>query len=292
MKKFSVLAVGVVLAAGLVVTGLATGAGASKPPAAKVKSVSPDHGPLSGGTVVTIRGSNLLSATTVDFGSLPGTSVIIHSNDQISATSPPEVGGTVDVTVVTSAAGTSALNPPGDQFTYVGGPTIQSVSPRVGSETGGTKVTISGTDFSSATVVDFGAVSVPFTAVTNIAISTVSPAEPAGKVNITVTGPDGTTPIDPADVFTFAVEVPIVTSINPQSGPAGQSVTITGSRFMKKGTTVTFGGTPASFTFTNSKSLTAVAPAGSGTVDIIVTDSKGTSSASSADQFTYTPPAT
>jgi len=292
VKRFSVLAVAAAVAVGSVVVGAASSAGASKPPVAKVKAVSPNHGPLSGGTVVTIKGSNLLSATAVDFGSSPGTSIIIHNNDVISATSPAEVGGTVDVTVVTSSAGTSAVNPPGDQFTYLGGPTIQSVSPRVGSETGGTKVTISGTDLAGTTAVSFGSVSVPFTIDSNFAVSTVSPAEPAGKVDITVTTTDGTTPIDPADVFTFAVEVPIVSSIEPQSGPVGQSVTITGSRFMKKGTTVAFGGTPATFTFVNSKTLTATAPSGSGTVDIIVSDPKGTSSASSADQFTYTSPAT
>jgi len=291
VKRISVLAIGAIVAVGCVVTGVAGPAGASKPPVAKVKSVSPSHGPMTGGTVVTIRGANLLGTTAVEFGSSPGTSIIIHNNNVIFATSPAEVGGTVDVTVVTSTAGTSALNP-GDQFTYTGGPTIQSVSPRIGADTGGTKVTISGTDFAGATAVNFGAVSVPFTIDSNIAVSTVAPAEPAGKVDVTVTGPDGTTPIDPADVFTFAVRVPIVLSIEPQSGPVGTSVTITGSRFMKKGTTVTFGGTSASFTFVNTKTITAIAPAGSGTVDIIVTDSKGASSASSADQFTYTSPAT
>ena len=150
-------------------------------------------------------------------------------------------------------------------------------------------MTIDGTDFSTATAVHFGAASVPFVIDSNIAISVVTPAQADGTVDVTVSGPDGTTPIDPADRYTFASRVPIVASIEPQSGPVGQSVTITGSRFMKKGTTVTFGATSASFTFVNSKTLTATAPAGSGTVDIIVSDSKGTSSASSADQFTYTP---
>jgi FtsP/CotA-like multicopper oxidase with cupredoxin domain len=274
-----------------VVTGVASSAGASKPPVAKVKSVSPNHGPITGGTVVTITGSNLLGATAVDFGSSPGTSIIVHNNNRISATSPANEGGTVDVTVVTSTAGTSTVNP-GDQFTYTGGPTIQSVNPRIGADTGGTKVTIDGTDFLTATAVDFGGVSVPFTVDSNIAISAVSPGPEAdGTVDVTVSGPDGTTPIDPADHFTYASRVPIVSSIEPQSGPAGTSVTITGSRFTKKGTTVTFGGATATFAFVNSRSLTATAPAGSGTVDIIVTNAKGTSSASSADLFTYSPPA-
>jgi hypothetical protein len=292
MRRLSVVAVGILVAVGTVVTGLATSAGAVKPPVAKVNAISPNHGPMSGGTVVMIRGANLIGTTEVDFGSSPGTSIVIKSNSQIMATSPAEVGGTVDVTVVTSAAGTSAPNP-GDQFTYTGGPTIQSVTPRIGADTGGTKVTISGTDFTGATDVKFGSISVPFTIQSNLAISTVAPAEAPGKVDITVKGSDGTTPIDPADVFTFAVRVPIVLSIAPQSGPAGTQVTITGSRFIKKGTTVSFGANATTtFTVVDSKTITATAPAGSGTVDIIITDSKGTSSSSSADQFTYSPPAT
>jgi len=288
-RSFSVLAIGAVLAVSSVMTGLAGSAWASKPPVAKVHAISPDHGPMSGGTTVTISGANLLTTTEVDFGSTPGIGLLIKGNGRVTVIAPAEVGGTVDVTVVTSAAGTSAVTP-GDQFTYTGGPTIQSVSPRIGADTGGTKVTIDGTDFLTATAVHFGAVSVPFTIDSNLAISVVSIGpEPDGTVDVTVTGPDGTTPIDPADQFTYASRVPVVLSIEPQSGPAGTSVTITGSRFMKKATTVSFGGTSATFTFVNSRTLTATAPSGSGIVDIIVSDGKGTSSASSADQFTYTP---
>ena len=137
MKRLSVLAIGAVLAVSGVVTGVAGSAGATKPPVAKVHSVSPNHGPMTGGTTVTIRGANLITATAVDFGSTPGTGLLIKGNSTITVISPAEVGGTVDVTVVTSSAGTSALNPPADQFTYTGGPTIQSVSPRIGGDTGG-----------------------------------------------------------------------------------------------------------------------------------------------------------
>ncbi len=46
-----------------------------------------------------------------------------------------------------------------------------------------------------------------------------SPAESAGTVNISVTGPDGTTPVDTVDVYTFALKVPVVTSVPPTSDP-------------------------------------------------------------------------
>src|SRR6476620_367415 len=84
------------------------------------------------------------------------------------------------------------------------------------------------------------------------------------------------------------VPSPSVTSISPNSGPAagGTPVTITGNNFLRA-TTVRFGGSAASFSVTSATSITATSPAGSGTVDVTVTDPLGTSPASSADQFTF-----
>ncbi len=81
---------------------------------------------------------------------------------------------------------------------------------------------------------------------------------------------------------------PVVTSISPTSGPAGggTSVTINGANFT--GSTVTFGSTPASITSNTGTQLTVIAPPGSGTVDVIVTNAGGSSTPSAADRFTYT----
>jgi hypothetical protein len=55
-------------------------------------------------------------------------------------------------------------------------------------------------------------------------------------------------------------------------------------------TAVDFGTTAAkSFSVTSADSITAVSPAGSGTVNVTVTTASGTSSTTSADQFTYQP---
>jgi hypothetical protein len=80
-----------------------------------------------------------------------------------------------------------------------------------------------------------------------------------------------------------------VTAVNPTSGVStgGIEVTIIGTNFTGA-TSVQFGGTVASaFSVVSSTALTAVAPAGSGTVDITVTNGDGTSATSAADQFTY-----
>ncbi|MGA2257482.1 MAG: IPT/TIG domain-containing protein, partial [Thermoguttaceae bacterium] len=81
-----------------------------------VLSVSPSSGPSTGGTTVTITGTDLAGATAVDFGTTPATSFTVNSaGTQITATSPAGTG-TVNVTVV-NADGTSATNT-GDEFRY------------------------------------------------------------------------------------------------------------------------------------------------------------------------------
>ena len=201
-----------------------------------------------------------MGATAVDFGSTPASSFSPKGNE-IVASSPAEISGTVDVRVTTSL-GTSAANPPKDQFSYVTGPTIQSVTPRAGADTGGTKVTIAGTGFTGATNVEFGSVSVDFVVQSSQAITLVTPGpEPDGTVAVSVATPDGTSPTDTAATFKYASRVPIVRAIEPQSGPVGQQVTITGSRFAKKGTTVDFGSTSAtSATVENDTTIVADAP--------------------------------
>jgi hypothetical protein len=66
-----------------------------------VSSISPGSGPAAGGTVVTIKGSGLTSATGVKFGSAASPLVKVASDSELSAVSPPGQAGTVDVTVTT-----------------------------------------------------------------------------------------------------------------------------------------------------------------------------------------------
>ena len=89
-----------------------------------------------------------------------------------------------------------------------------------------------------------------------------------------------------------AAPVPTVTSVSPTSGPetGGTSVTITGTNFTGA-TAVSFGGTAATgLTVISATLITATSPPGSGTVDVLVTTTGGTSATSSADQFTFLAP--
>ncbi|MGW8973046.1 IPT/TIG domain-containing protein [Streptomyces platensis] len=87
--------------------------------------------------------------------------------------------------------------------------------------------------------------------------------------------------------FTYVTaSVPVLTSVSPNSGPAagGTTVTLTGSGLAST-TAVRFGATPAtSFTVVSDTHVTAVAPPGTGTVQITATTPGGTSNGLS---YTY-----
>ncbi len=93
-------------------------------------------------------------------------------------------------------------------------------------------------------------------------------------------------------VLAFGEAGPMVTSVSPNEGKAagGDSVTITGVNF-GSASAVHFGAASAtSFEVESSNTITATAPAGTGTVDITVTTPAGTSPVKAADRYTYRPP--
>jgi IPT/TIG domain len=83
----------------------------------QVTAISPASGPTSGGSKVLITGSGFTGATAVDFGGVSAVIMMVDSDTEITATSPPGTGA-VDVTVVTPN-GASATGP-ADQFSYAG----------------------------------------------------------------------------------------------------------------------------------------------------------------------------
>ena len=120
--------------------------------------LSPSSGGTGGGTGVTITGTNFIGtpAPTVSFGGTAATNVVVVSATSITCTSPPHGAGAVDVTATTQA-GTTATSS-ADQFTYttVPAPTVTGLSPTSGTTSGGTSVTITGTNLTGATAVSFG----------------------------------------------------------------------------------------------------------------------------------------
>jgi large repetitive protein len=279
---------------GLTVVGVGE-AGAVGPPV--ITSLTTTSGTANGGTSVQINGSGFGTApssiTAVHFGTQLATWVQ-NSGIKITATSPVALSPTspVDVTV-TNANGTSAIVA-ADQYTYTwpSAPTVTAISPATGAGTGGNTVTITGTNLGGASAVHFGATAATsYTVVSGTSVTATAPAG-TGAVDITVTTPNSTSATSNADRYNY-ISTPTVTSVrtfaSPAGGPAGggTQVTIDGSSF-STGSTVNFGATPAASVLINSlSSITAVSPAGTGTVDVTVTNSIGTSATSAADQFTY-----
>jgi hypothetical protein len=296
MKRFVVTSAVIAMAASLGILGVSSGAFAhqrghhSRFVAPKVVSVTPNHGPLTGGTIVQIRGSNLVSASTVDFGSTAA-SFVPRTKHLIQAIAPAGTG-TVDVRVTTNT-GISAIVPR-DKFSYVSTPVVQSVRPQVGSTAGGNQVTISGADFTNTTAVDFGTTpAADFLVDSPNAITAVAPAHAAGTVDVTVTILGGaTSPIDKADQYTFKLNLPVVTSVVFDVGnvAGGESVTITGKLFLS-GASVDFGSTASpSVTVKSATRIVATAPPGSaGTVEVTVQTTNGTSALDPPiDDYMYT----
>lgn len=88
-------------------------------PTPAITSISPEFGPVAGGTTVTITGTDLASASAVKFGELPAASFKAESETKITAVAPRSATvGPVDVTA-TTIAGTSATGRD-DHFFYEG----------------------------------------------------------------------------------------------------------------------------------------------------------------------------
>jgi hypothetical protein len=154
---------------------------------------------------VTITGTNFTGATAVHFGANAATGVTVVNATTITATSPAG-SGTVDVTV-TTPGGTSATSA-ADHFTYVAvgrPPTVTAVMPHEGPTSGGTSVTITGTNFTGATAVHFGTkAAISFTVVNSTTIRAVSPPEAADTVDVRVTTPSGTSAISANDHYKYS----------------------------------------------------------------------------------------
>ena len=202
------------------------------------------------------------------------------------------MAGVFDVSV-TSAAGTTATSS-STQFSVsaASAPAVTSLGTSSGSTAGGTTITVNGSGFASATSVMFGAEpAASFTVVSDSVIIAVSPAQAAGTVDIKVYSYSGVSASGSSDQFTYsAASAPSVTGLATTAGSTagGTLVTITGSH-LTGASAVAFGAVSVSnFTVVSDSTITVYAPSqGSGTVHVTVTTPSGTSTTSSADEFTY-----
>jgi hypothetical protein len=261
-----------------------------------VDAVNPNRGPPAGQTFVAIYGIGLSQATAVRFGLVTCVQFYLFDDNHLYAQSPPGIAGTsVDVTVVTplGVSATSAA----DRFTYASSvvPKVYGLAPNSGTAAGGTSITINGTGFNSATSVSFGALTLPASAFSVGSDTTIVLSAPAGTasttVDVTVATAAGTSPVTPADRYTWvAPGAPVINGVSPNHGmpPGGTSVSIFGSGFANA-TGVKFGTVLATNLFVQGDNFIGVTspPQSPATVDVTVITPSGTSTPGNADQFTY-----
>jgi len=83
-----------------------------------ISALSASSGPLSGGTNITITGTNFSGVTSVTFGGVPATNVQLVNSTTITATTPAGSAGVTSV-IVTTTSGSNAAN---SLYTYIATP--------------------------------------------------------------------------------------------------------------------------------------------------------------------------
>ena len=249
-----------------------------------------------GGTAVVISGTDLDTATAVDFGDTPAESFTINGDGTITAYSPQGTAGDVEDITVVNAVGTSATSA-ADQFTYGTAPSVSGITPAAGPITGGTQITIAGSNLDagahrSISTMDRGMTSSARSAMTRTdgQLDRHKPVLPgnAATVDVIVTTADGTSAITPADEFTYTA-APSVSGLDVTSGSTlgGDLVTITGTN-LANATAIDFGPNAGTIVSETASEIQALSPIGSaGVVDVTVVTAGGTSATTPADEFTY-----
>ncbi|TAG93348.1 MAG: T9SS C-terminal target domain-containing protein, partial [Bacteroidetes bacterium] len=164
-------------------------------------------------------------------------------------------------------------------------PTITSFTPSSGAV--GTNVTITGTNFTGASVVSFNNVNATtFNVVSATSITaTVPTSATTGKVRITTA--NGTAVSTNDFTVTTPTPAPTITSFTPAIGVVGTNVTITGTDFTGA-SVVSFNNVNAtSFNVVSATSITATVPTGTTTGKVRVTTANGT--AVSTNDFVIDP---
>ncbi len=254
-----------------------------------VSVVAPASGPTTGGTDVVLLGAGFQANVAVRFGGV-GATIVARTSTSITARTPAAVAGAVDIRVTNPDGGTTTR---AAGFTYVApaptapAPTVSTFTPAKGLISGGTLVTINGTNFKAGVIVRFGAMTgtVASFATTRLVVRT--PAQSEGVVSLTVLNSDGNGVLLPA-AFTYHAPAPIVSSVSPNRGPASGTtdVTITGGNF-RAGASVSVDALPATVVSITATRIVARMPAHAPTVVGVTVTNLDSQSASRANAYTY-----
>jgi PKD repeat protein len=292
-------------------------------------SVTPTSGSNQGNTQVTILGQGFTSPVQVSFGigatasSFNGVEATVQSvtANKIVVLTPPAQGfgqnntnQVVNILVKNVNSGFSVIDP--GAYKYGSKVIITAVSPTQTVWDQPVTVTIFGQGFEDPVAVTLDNVGAQVLSVSGTEIQVLSPI-PTVNTCSSPSGPVGVTNINTGDSatfnsFTFLVQAPIVSSLNPNQGAgnAQTPVTISGGQFDPP-LSVTFGGSPGSITKSSTNSISVNAPVFTGTyqtqsctvggatgtqevptaVTVVVTNLTTGCTTTVSNGFVYTPPA-
>ena len=238
-----------------------------------ITSITPNSGPVAGGTSVAIVGTNFVATPSVTINAVAATGETFNSSTSVDATTPAVAAGTYNVVITNPDAQSDTLV---GGYTYNAVPTVSSITPTSGVAIGGTSVVLAGTGFLAGAAVTIDgnpATSVVIDSAIQITCNT--PAGTVGAKNVVVTNTDSQLGTLVSGYTYTATPAPTVSSITPTSGftGGGTSVVIAGTNFFA-GAAVTVGGSSATSVVVDSAiQITCNTPAGTvGAKDVVVTN--------------------
>ncbi|HWD19663.1 MAG TPA: IPT/TIG domain-containing protein [Verrucomicrobiae bacterium] len=243
-----------------------------------ILSVTPAEMGAGGGTVVSITGTNFgLAQPSVSIGPTP-CQVTAWNDTNVICVAPAGIGQFLTLTL-------NAGNQVASVMINYAAPLLSSLLPAGGSPTGGTVVTLTGTNFGSTGTVMIGGAPATTLHWTNTSIIVQTPAGSGGR-QVVVNRVDQT-----SNPLLFTYLNPSAASVSPTNGPVmGETViTIAGTNFGTGGA-VMIGGKAAGITSWTDALIVCVSPRGSGTNQAITVALPG-SPTLTAGYFNYYPPA-
>jgi len=248
-----------------------------------ISSVTPSTLLTQGGQVITLTGVNFHTGGLINVGSSACTSPVYVNDATVRCTAPAGDGANVPVVITVSevASNTWMLN--------YQVPTITTISPANGPTIGGTRVTVTGSNFGLFGRVSIGGASCTDFSHTHTTIVCYLPAGMGATNAVIVTQAGGQ---ESTNSVNFAYNPPVISSLNPTSSPTngGGNLVISGSNFGVSGTVI-LGGTSCSAVGSGfaQTSITCQIPQGQGANVPLVVTVGGQSTTSTA--FSYNPPA-
>lgn len=221
-----------------------------------VTSFTPTTGPLAGGNEVTLTGTGFTNDTQVLFGAYSSPVITFVSATELKVIAPRGLAaGPVDLVVYNKNGASNQRR----GYSYQSELRVTSIAPLTGGVAGGDTVTLTGSGFTGATGVLFGATPGTALTVTNDSMLTVqTPASAAGAVDVTVVTPNGSWTTRQGFTFFDATGGFAAFALSPRLVREGDVVTLTGQALDTAGLTVSIGGVAAAVTGTPSFSTLQV----------------------------------